>query len=82
MFHGEVQPKTGSPCMFSAEKESDIALFMKHCQFLRIPRTKQMLKDDIWHFVKFKQLHVPTMPEDRPDKIFYNSIISPASFFR
>ena len=49
--------------------EEDIALFMKHCIFLRIPRTRQILREDILHFVQYKNLNVPKMPEDGPGNI-------------
>ena len=39
-YQGEIRPKTGSPYLFPKGVEEDIALFMKHCMFLRIPRTK------------------------------------------
>ena len=55
--------------MFSKEVEEDIALFLKHCTFLRVPRTKTMLRDDILHYVQYKQLDVPRMPEDGPCRI-------------
>ena len=66
MFGGELRPKIGALCLFPTHMEEDIALFMKHCQFLRIPRTKQKLKEDILHFVQYKELKIPRMPEDGP----------------
>ena len=66
MFRGEVRPKTGAPCLFSSEMEEDIALFMKHCTFLHIPRTKKMMKEDILHFIQYKQVQAPRMADDRP----------------
>ena len=68
MYSGEVRPKTGSPCMFPRHMEEDIALFMKHCEFLRVPRTKQLMKEDILHFVQYKNLKISRMPEDGPGK--------------
>ena len=49
--------------------EEDIALFMKHCIFLRIPKTRQKLREDILHFVQYKQLQTPRMAEDGPGKL-------------
>ena len=66
MYSGEVRPKTGAPCMFPKVVEEDMALFMKHCEFLRIPRTRQMLRKDIVHYVYFKEMTVPKMPKDGP----------------
>ena len=66
MFQGKIWPKTGSPCMFPEEIEADFALYMKHCSFLRIPKSKQKLKEDIWHFVKYKGIDIRRMPEDGP----------------
>ena len=47
MYEGQIRPKTGSPGIFSHELESDFALFIKHCDLLRIPRTRLQFKDDI-----------------------------------
>ena len=58
--------------MFQFEVEGDVALFVKHCCFLRIPRTHEMLRKDILHYTQYKQLNVPKMPEDGPGK--YNLI--------
>ena len=66
MFGGQIRPKIGSPCLFPRHMEEDIALYMKHCMFLCIPKTKQRLKEDILHFVQYKQLNIPRMPEDGP----------------
>ena len=66
MYGGEIRPKIGSPHMFPRHMEEDIALFMKHCTYLRIPKTKQNLKEDILYFVQYKQLDFPRMPEDGP----------------
>ena len=54
--------------MFPHEMEADMALFMKHCSFLQVPRTKEMLKKDVVHFVKYKNLDFPRMPDDGPGK--------------
>ena len=68
MFSGQVRPRTGAPCLFPCHMEEDIALYMKHCQFLHIPRTRQLLRDDILHFVQYKQLNIPRMADEGPGK--------------
>ena len=68
MLSGQVQPKTGAPHLFPPKMEEDIALFMKHCTFLRIPRTKKLLQDDILHYIQYKQIQAPRMAEDGPGK--------------
>ena len=52
--------------MFPDEMEADIALFMKHCSLLRIPRTRDMLRQDIVHYVLYNELSFPKMCEDGP----------------
>ena len=66
MYEGKMHPKIGAPKLFSNEMEEDLALFLKHCQYLRIPRTRQIVKEDILHFVKYKKLDVPKLGEDGP----------------
>ena len=74
MFGGELRPNIGAPCLFPTHMEEDIAHFMKHCQFLRVPRTKKQLKEDILHFVQYKQLNIPRMAEDGPGKPFTDTL--------
>ena len=64
MYNQEIRPKTGAPAIFSDEIEADFALFLKHCLFLRVPRTRQVFQKDILHFVQYKQLQVPKMGEE------------------
>ena len=75
MFSAEVRPKTGSPTLFSAETEGDIALYMKHCSLLRIPRSRKLLKQDICHFVQYKNLKIPNLAEGGPGNNSYNVIV-------
>ena len=49
--------------------EEDIALYMKHCTLLRVPRTRTMLKEDILHFVNYKELKIDNLAEDGPGKL-------------
>ena len=65
-YSGEIRPKVGSPTLFTPEVEADIALYMKHCTFLRIPRSRQLLKEDILHYVQFKGLTIKNLSEDGP----------------
>ena len=55
-YQGEIRPRTGAPGIFPRPFEEDLALFMKHCDLLKIPRTRQQLKDDIWHYVWYHNL--------------------------
>ena len=66
MYDGQMRPKTGAPGLFPEELEADLALFMKHCSFLRIPRSRKLLKADILHYTKVKQLTFDKMAEDGP----------------
>ena len=75
MFSGQIRPKTGAPCLFPEEMEADIALYMKHCGFLRIPCTRQILRQDIVHFIQYKNLKFPKMPEDGPGTRNYAIIL-------
>ena len=66
MFKGEIRPKTGSPTMFTPEMEADFTLYMKHCSYMRIPCTQTLLKEDIVHFVQYRNLQIKNMAEDGP----------------
>ena len=52
--------------MFPLQLESDLALFMKHCDLLRIPRTRSDLKQDIQHYVQLKDLNFKKLQPDGP----------------
>ena len=52
--------------MFSSELEEEFALFMKHCDLLRIPRSRADLKEDIVHYVNVKQLSIKKLQDDGP----------------
>ena len=84
MYKGQIRPTTGCPCLFPPEMEEDIALFMKHCTFLHIPRSKQILKEDILHFVQYKGMNIQRMAEDGPgsiNKLYYvDTVISFGEF--
>ena len=69
-YQGQVRPKIGAPKLFPAQIEEDIALFVKHCSLLRIPCTRQILKEDILHFVQYKNLNIPKLSEDGPGNRF------------
>ena len=66
MYGGQLRPKTGSPGIFTEELESEFALFLKHCQLLRIPRTRKKFKEDIMHYVNYYQLTFNRLQEDGP----------------
>ena len=68
-YDGKLRPKMGAPTMLSEELEEDIALFVKHMQLLRVPLTKEKLKDDIVHYHKQHNLKNPKMPHDGPGKL-------------
>ena len=68
-YQGQVRPKVGAPKLFSDQMEEDLALYMKHCQYLRIPHTKQMLKDEIVHFVQYKNLNISKLQDEGPGMI-------------
>ena len=38
MYAGQVRPKMGCPGIFPMELEADMALYLKHCDLLRIPK--------------------------------------------
>ena len=65
-YGGKIRPKTGRPLMFSIEMEEDLALFMKHCDLLRIPKTCNDLTADIVHYVSYHNLKVKRMADDGP----------------
>ena len=66
LYQGEIKPKTGAPGIFPEELEADLALFMKHCELLRIPRTRSHLKEDIWHYIDYHKLEFKKLTEDGP----------------
>ena len=65
-YHGELRPKTGAPGIFPKELEAEFALFLKHCQFLWIPKTKNQFKEDIRHYINFKKLTFKKLQDDGP----------------
>ena len=70
MYDGQVRPKTGAPGIFPTHLEADLALFIKHCDLLRIPRTRKDLKSDIWHYVKHNDLEFKKLTKDGPGRCF------------
>ena len=66
MYGGQLRPKTGAPSLFPYEMECDLALFMKHCCLLRIPRTRNKLKEDIMNYVNRKNMNIPKLLEGGP----------------
>ena len=66
MYEGQIRPKTGAPGIFPTELECDLALFLKHCKLLRIPRTRQQFREDIWHYVDFHDLTFKKLQDDGP----------------
>ena len=66
MYKGNIRPKLGAPGIFPAQLEADLALYMKHCDLLRIPRTRQELKEDIMHYVKYYNLTFNRLQDDGP----------------
>ena len=66
-----MRPKTGFPGIFSEDLEADFALFLKHCQFLRIPRTKNRFKEDINHSVEYNNLTFLKLMEEGPGECQY-----------
>ena len=71
---GQSRLKTGFPGIFPEDLEADFTLFIKHCQFLRIPRSKTRFKQDIVHYVEFNNLEFKKMQEDGPGNsyLMYN----------
>ena len=67
-YGGELRPKMGAPTMLSDEFEEDIALFVKHMEFLRVPVQKDHLREDIVHYCNENKLKYPKMPKDGPGK--------------
>ena len=70
MYEGQIRPKTGSPAIFTPELESEFALFIKHCDLLRIPRTRLDFKDDILNYVRYHNLTIKRLEDDGPGNIF------------
>ena len=68
-YHGAVRPKIGAPSMFPISLERDFALFLKHCDLLRVPRTKTDLKTDIHHYVNYYKLDFAKLTHDGPGKL-------------
>ena len=69
-YKGEIRPKMGAPSMFPIDLERDLALFLKHCDLLRIPRTKSEFRQDIHHYVKFYNLTFKKLTDDGPGTNF------------
>ena len=67
-FDGQIRPKTGCPPLFHPELEGEFALYVKHCCILRVPRTRRLLKEDIWHYVQYKHLQIKNLQEGGPGK--------------
>ena len=65
-YQNQVRPKTGSPAIFPKDLEEDLALFMKHCDLLRIPRTRDRFKEDISHYVEYNSLSFKRLEKDGP----------------
>ena len=65
-FDGQVRPKTGAPPLFPHDLEGDFALYVKHCSLLCVPRTRQLLKDDIMHSVQVTQFQNDKLGVDDP----------------
>ena len=57
--------------MFPIELEEDFALFLKHCDLLRIPKTRNDLKAHIVHYVDHHSLTFERMAEDGPGSNFF-----------
>ena len=68
MFEGQIRPKTGCPTMFPTEMEADFALYMKHCCLLRVPRTRTLMKEDVLHYVQYKNLKIKNLADEGPGK--------------
>ena len=68
MYAGQVRPKMGCPGIFPTELEADMALYLKHCDLLRIPKTQLQFKEDIQHYVKYNDLTFKLLTEDGPGK--------------
>ena len=68
-YEGQIRPKTGAPGIFPQELEADFALYLKQCDMLRIPKTKQEFKEDIWHYVNYHNLTFKQLQEDGPGLI-------------
>ena len=68
-YQGQLRPKTGFPGIFSEELEADFALFLKHCLFLRIPRSKSRFKQDIAHYIDYNNLTFPKLHEEGPGEL-------------
>ena len=69
MYEGQIRPKTGSPGILSHELESDFALFIKHCDLLRIPQTCLKFKDDIWNYIDYHNLTIKKLEDDGPGEV-------------
>ena len=66
MYGTVLRPKIGSPSIFPKELEEDLALFVKHCDLLRIPKTRKDLKIDIMHYVHYHDLQFKKLQDDGP----------------
>ena len=65
-YGGQIRPKTGAPTLFSKLLKEDFALYTKHCSLLHIPWSRQLLKDDIMHYVLYADLKIDKLSEDGP----------------
>ena len=68
-YAGQIRPKTGAPPIFPYELEADFALFLKHCDLLRIPKTRQQMKEYIWHYICYHNLTFKKLEENGPGKL-------------
>ena len=75
MFQGQIRPKTGLPTMFPKEMEADFALYMKHCCFLRVPRTRALMKEEILHYVQHKNIKIPKLADEGPGTLPFQIIL-------
>ena len=66
MYEGQVRLKIGSPGIFPDELECEFALYLKHCDLLRIPKTRADFKKDILEYVNYHNLTFKQMHEDGP----------------
>ena len=68
MYGGKIRPKAGGPPIFPIELEGDFALFLKHCDLLRIPKTRLQFKEYIWHYVEHYNLEFKKLEDNGPGK--------------
>ena len=65
-YGGQLRLKIGSPGIFPYELEGEFALFLKHCELLRIPRSKLRFKEDIRHHIEHNNLTFEKLSPDGP----------------